>query len=175
MIPSDHYVRFYNEVFKFLDERNELLPYYQEISRHQELHCLKLFQEKGLEGMLEYWSHIAVEENCLLDLEQKDGVLYTHMRKCPSLTKVLDNDAEPCRKYCEHCPGWVLPLFTKCGYYCVYDLIGMDIPQCRKFVTVDLGKARKIYQEWKKRYSSEYLRMNFMPHETAVVPENRTT
>ena len=47
MIPSDHFVRFYNEVFKFLDEHNALDPYYREISRHQELHCLELFRDKG--------------------------------------------------------------------------------------------------------------------------------
>ena len=33
MIPSDHFVRFYNEVFKFLDERGGLEGYYKEISR----------------------------------------------------------------------------------------------------------------------------------------------
>ena len=43
MIPSDHFVRFYNEVFKFLDNQGGLEAYYEEISRHQELHCLQLF------------------------------------------------------------------------------------------------------------------------------------
>ena len=63
MIPSDHFVRFYNEVFKFLDERDALKPYYLEISRHQELHCYDLFMRKGLQGMEEYWGNIRVEEN----------------------------------------------------------------------------------------------------------------
>ena len=35
MIPSDHFVRFYNEVFKFLDEQNGLEKYYHHISKHQ--------------------------------------------------------------------------------------------------------------------------------------------
>ena len=30
MIPSDHFVRFYNEVFKFLDEKGELDKYYRQ-------------------------------------------------------------------------------------------------------------------------------------------------
>ena len=59
MIPSDHFVRFYNEVFKFLDERGDLEEYYQEISRHQELHCLELFREKGLQGVYEYYQKIS--------------------------------------------------------------------------------------------------------------------
>ena len=49
MIPSDHFVRFYNEVFKFLDEHDGLNEYYQEISRHQDFHCLELFRTKGLQ------------------------------------------------------------------------------------------------------------------------------
>ena len=48
MIPSDHFVRFYNEVFKFLDEKNGLEKYYLHISKHQELHCLELFTEKDI-------------------------------------------------------------------------------------------------------------------------------
>ena len=55
MIPSDHFVRFYNEVFKFLDERNELEGFYKEIGKHQELHCYDCFMAKGLNGMEEYW------------------------------------------------------------------------------------------------------------------------
>lgn len=51
MIPSDHFVRFYNEVFKYLDSRNGLAEYYGEISRHQDFHCLELFRKKGLEGV----------------------------------------------------------------------------------------------------------------------------
>ena len=54
MIPSDHFVRFYNEVFKFLDERDGLQPYYEEISRHQELHCLEQFLREGLQGVYKY-------------------------------------------------------------------------------------------------------------------------
>ena len=62
MIPSDHFVRFYNEVFKYLDEKGNLQDYYQEISRHQEHHCLDLFCRKGIAGMREYWGMIAKEE-----------------------------------------------------------------------------------------------------------------
>ena len=66
MIPSDHFVKFYNEVFKFLDRRGngELEKYYQLVSCNQEFHCLELFREKGLAGMYEYWEHIRIEENC---------------------------------------------------------------------------------------------------------------
>ena len=66
MIPSDHFVRFYNEVFKYLENagEGELQKYWLEISHHQERHCLELFKTKGLQGMYDYWEHIRIEENC---------------------------------------------------------------------------------------------------------------
>ena len=87
MIPSDHFVRFYNEVFKFLDEKNDLEAYYLHISRHQELHCLELFRDKGLPGIYEYYLKIRKEENCDLEMELKEHELDFFMRKCPSLSK----------------------------------------------------------------------------------------
>ncbi|MBR4673441.1 MAG: hypothetical protein IKP00_03165 [Victivallales bacterium] len=144
MIPSDHFVRFYNEVFKFLDKNNGLEEYYLEISRHQEGHCYQLFMEKGLEGMEEYWGHIRVEENCVSSSYIKDGVRYSEMNRCPSLSKVLDCDATPCEKYCLHCPGWVIPLMTKCGFYFVDYIIGLADPRCRAFQTEYREKAQKI-------------------------------
>ncbi len=144
MIPSDHFVRFYNEVFKFLDKNNGLEEYYLEISRHQEGHCYQLFMEKGLEGMEEYWGHIRVEENCVSSSYIKDGVRYSEMNRCPSLSKVLDCDATPCEKYCLHCPGWVIPLMTKCGFYFVDYIIGLAEPRCRAFQTEYREKAQKI-------------------------------
>ena len=148
MIPSDHFVRFYNEVFKFLDEKNGLKKYYDEISRHQELHCYQCFMDKGLDGMEEYWGHIRVEENCVAYSEIIDGVRYSFMNRCPSLSKVLDCDAEPCQKYCRHCPGWVLPLMTKCGFYSLSDIRNLDQPQCRSAQTDDIKKAKAVIQKW---------------------------
>ena len=44
MIPSDHFTRFYNEVFKFLEKQGEedLKQYWLEISKNQEKHTLEL-------------------------------------------------------------------------------------------------------------------------------------
>ena len=53
MIPSDHFTRFYNEVFKFLESRGEeaLTTYWLEISKSQSMLTLDLFRENGMEGM----------------------------------------------------------------------------------------------------------------------------
>ena len=144
MIPSDHFVRFYNEVFKFLEKKNGLEPYYLEISRHQELHCLEHFLKKGLQGMEEYWGKIIIEENCICSSWIEDDVRYSHMQKCPSLSKVLDNDATPCEKYCYHCPGWVAPLVTKCGFYYIKYLRALDVPECYSVFSENKEKIKEI-------------------------------
>lgn len=147
MIPSDHFVRFYNEVFKYLETLppEEMQAYYKSISEHQEQHTLQLFREKGLKGMYEYWDHIRFEENCELEMELREDCLIKRMKKCPSLTKVLDNDATPCKSYCFHCPGWVLPVLDKAGYVAHYDLISRDKPCCQNIIyPKSSGKKAKI-------------------------------
>ncbi len=151
MIPSDHFVRFYNEVFKFLEEQGEehLRNYWLEISKHQELHCMELFKTKGLKGMVEYWTHIKDEENCdmtINEVNEVEGHVELEMRKCPSLSKVLDNDATPMERYCDHCAGWCVPLIKKAGFYPVYDIISRKEPRCKLLVfknKEDADKAEK--------------------------------
>ncbi len=130
MLPSDHFVRFYNEAFKFLDERDGLQGFYLEISHHQEMHCLKLFQEKGFDGMAEYWGKIKKEENCHTWGRRYPDHTESRMLRCPSLSKVLDSDAEPCRKYCYHCFGWCAPLLEKAGFVYINNVIDPLQPRC---------------------------------------------
>ena len=153
MLPSDHFVRFYSEVFKFLEKQGSghLEKYWLEISHHQERHCLELFKEKGLQGMYDYWEHIRIEENCDLTLKLSDDCLHSRMNKCPSLSKVLDSDAEPSKRYCEHCAGWVGPLLLKAGYYYVTVTGEPDVPQCESWIYSDKGKALAKIQELKDK------------------------
>lgn len=146
MIPSDHFVRFYNEVFKFLDKKDGLEDYFLEISRHQEHHCLEPFSRKGIAGMKEYWGMIRKEENIVTKTEgfYSETKLLSGGNICPSLTKNLDNDAGLCEKYCRHCPGWVIPIFTKTGFYCVYDLVDLRTPTCSMNVFAIRSEAEEF-------------------------------
>ena len=161
MIPSDHFVRFYNEVFKFLDTKNGLEDYYLHISKHQEHHCLKIFSENGIAGVYEYYVKIRKEENCEMDLELNEDFLFLGMTGCPSLSKNLDNDAGLCIKYCEHCPGWSLPLTKKAGLKVITDIMAPDEPQCCTYYFEDLAKAEKKYQELLETIPADRLRKNF--------------
>ena len=133
MIPSDQFVRFYNEVFKFLDHegQEDLDAYYREVSQQQEMACLDLFRKDGLAGMKAYWDRIAIEENCDMSCELHPDRLEIRMHRCPSLTKAKDNDAGAFIRYCDHCPGWVIPLLEKAGFRCEFDIIDRTRPQCR--------------------------------------------
>ncbi|MBR2440490.1 MAG: hypothetical protein IKB25_09865 [Lentisphaeria bacterium] len=161
MIPSDHFVRFYNEVFKFLDEKDGLQEYYLEISRHQEFHCLKDFREKGLRGVYDYYLKIRKEENCDLDIILNDGELILKMNTCPSLSKAIDNDAGVCPKYCLHCPGWTAPLYQKAGLYQIFDVMGIENPQCIEWIYEAPERAKAKYKELLKSRPAEELRINF--------------
>ena len=109
MIPSDHFVKFYNEIFKYLERRggDALDRYYARVADRQAYFTLEAFKRDGLKGMYDYWERIRIEENCDMTHEYNDTFYHCHMNTCPSLSKVLDNDAEPCGRYCDHCPGWV--------------------------------------------------------------------
>ena len=149
MIPSDHFTRFYNEVFKFLETQGQahLDAYFLEISRNQENHILELIRTEGFAGMYRYWSVIRDEENCELDLGYDDDRFELRMNLCPSLTKAQDNDAATWARYCDHCAGWIGPIMDKTGYHLVYDVIDRDKPQCVMRIFKDAEKAREAERD----------------------------
>ena len=166
MIPSDHFVKFYNEVFKYLQKRGPeaVDTYYKTISEHQKTHCFELFKTKGLAGMKEYWDKIIFEENCDADAILEEGKSYTFiMHHCPSLAKVVDNDAGASEIYCNHCPGWVMPIMSEAGFYSVTDLIGLQIPRCMEKTFAKLEDAQAYLEVVKKRHpdNPELIKCNF--------------
>ena len=163
MIPSDHFVRFYNEVFKFLDTQSGLKDFYLEISRHQEFHCLELYRKLGIRGLYEYYQKIRKEENCDMEIELLGGGhgIMLNFTFCQSLAKALDNDAGVCPKYCLHCPGWSGPLNRKAGFYYVKDLCGLLKPECRTWVYDQFEPAMEKYRELCRSGLGDRLRANF--------------
>lgn len=132
MIPSDHFVRFYNEVFKALERkgRRNLVEYWHELGRLQCIELADRFKAGGIQAAHDYWQRIIKEENCEAEIVRGDGYIEFRMRRCPSLSKVLDNDAEPFELYCDHCMGWVEPVMEKAGLYPVMDMKSRSEPVC---------------------------------------------
>lgn len=144
MIPSDHFGRFYNEILKFLEAKGDaaLESFFLVTSKNHEKHILNLIQTEGLEGMEAYWNMIKVEENCDMDIDRNADRIELRMNLCPSLSKVLDNDATPAHRYCDHCAGWIGPIMDKSGYHMVYDVISRTEPRCTLQIYKDAAKAR---------------------------------
>ena len=71
MLPSDHFVKFYNEIFKYLERKGpeELDRYYERVAERQAFFTLDAFKRDGFKGMYDYWERIRIEENC--DLAEK--------------------------------------------------------------------------------------------------------
>ena len=146
MLPSDHFVRMYNELFKMLEERGEeeLKAYWLEISDLQESLVGPYIANHGLRGMYEYWDKIRVEENCEMDLSVTDRYFEIVMHRCPSLSKNLDNDAGQSIRYCDHCAGWINPLIRNHGYFPVYDIKSRTKPVCQLRVYTTEKEAREF-------------------------------
>ena len=93
MIPSDHFVRYYNEVFKTLQEmgKKELKAYWRQLGNIQIEELGGRFRTGGIKECYEYWKRIKEEENCNATLNLTDEYFEFIMHDCPSLFKVLDN------------------------------------------------------------------------------------
>ena len=149
MLPSDHFVMFYNEAFKFIAERGreDLDRYYARVADRQAYFTLEAFRRDGLKGMYDYWERIRIEENCQMEAELTAECYHLRMLKCPSLTKALESDAGACPVYCDHCPGWVLKVMSMAGYWGVYDIVSRTESVCDLWVYADRELARRKYDE----------------------------
>jgi len=143
MIPSDHFVRYYNEVFKALEEKGHehLVAYWAELGRLQSQELSERFRQGGLQACYEYWSVIEREENCDAKLSLTEDYFQLSMQGCPSLAKVLDNDATPCELYCDHCMGWIEPALETAGLHAVMDMKSRSEPCCLFRIYTDKEKA----------------------------------
>ena len=139
----------YNEVFKSIRELGpaELERYYARVADRQAFFTLDAFRREGLKGMYDYWERIRIEENCQMETELAADHYRLRMTKCPSLTKALESDAGACPVYCDHCPGWVLKVFSMAGYWGVYDLVSREEPVCDNWVYADPELAKRKYDE----------------------------
>ncbi len=149
MIPSDHFVRFYNEVFKALERLGpqHLVAYWRELGRVQSLELADAFRRGGLKACHDYWQRILEEENCEGTLTLTDTYFEFRMRRCPSLSKVLDNDATPCGHYCDHCMGWIQPVMETTGLHAAFDMHSRSEPHCVFRVYANAEQASAFEQQ----------------------------
>jgi hypothetical protein len=151
VIPSDHFVRYYNEVFKALESQglDHLAKYWADIGELQKRELVDAFRKDGLQACYDYWARILKEENCVGQLSLTPDYFELRMDRCPSLSKVLDNDASACGHYCDHCMGWVRPVMDDAGLYAVLDMESRTEPHCVLRVYTDRDKAQQFERQAK--------------------------
>lgn len=162
MIPSDHFVMLYNEIFKFLVKQgpDALDRYYERVAARQGNFTLDEYRRKGLKGVYDYYCRIRREENCDLDLRLTEDCLRLKMNRCPSLAKALESDAGACPVYCDHCPGWCLRVMARVGLWEVYDMKSRAEPVCDEWVYTDRAKCRAKYRELLAKRGPDLVRTN---------------
>jgi len=79
-------------------------------------HAAVLIQEKGFEGMAEYWSHTLAEEEAGYIATKTEDVFRIDMHDCPSKGFLLRNGLEQYSDYCDHCIGWIGPVMKEAGF-----------------------------------------------------------
>ena len=117
------------------------MRYWRELGRVQTIELAEKFRAGGIKACAEYWARILKEENCEGRLMLTDDYFEFRMDRCPSLAKVLDNDAAPCELYCDHCMGWVQPVMEASGLCAVLDMESRREPHCVFRVYADHQKA----------------------------------
>lgn len=151
MIPSDHFVRYYNEVFKSLESQgiDHLTAYWANIGKLQKNELADAFCVGRLQACYDYWTRILKEENCVGRVSLAPDHFELRMDHCPSLSKVLNNDASACEHYCDHCMGWIRPVMDAAGLFAVLDMESRTEPRCVLRVYVDREKAMEFERQAK--------------------------
>lgn len=122
MIGTYDFCAHYEWTFEWLRQQGgeSLVQQYWEEAIYQDSqqHATALIQEKGFDGMLEYWGHTLLEESPSQEftLTPGEGILRCDMHDCPSKGFLLRNNLEQYHDYCDHCIGWVGPLMKDAGY-----------------------------------------------------------
>ena len=165
MMPSDHFVMFYNEMFKYLAKQGPraLDRYYARVAARQGNFTLDRYRRDGLKGVYDYYCRIRVEENCDLDMDLQPDHLLLRMNKCPSLSKALDSDGGASPVYCDHCPGWCLRVLGAAGLWQVFDLISRTKPVCDEWIYTDRELCRRKYEELVAKRGADLVRTNLDP------------
>lgn len=135
MISCTEFIWVYNELFRFLEQRDgeaKVVEFWQGIAENFLDNLRAAIARDGLEGMYQYWNHTLTEEGGRHHLSLYDDMFVIDMHECPSAKLVHQSGrVEPYAKYCEHCRVLYPPLIEAFGYEVDYTIISCEKGQCR--------------------------------------------
>ena len=120
VIPSADFFGVYCATFRYIHDRfgrEALEKFWAEYVADQFLwHLEKLVEEKGLQGMYEYWSHALAEEEADFELELGPDYFAIDLRVCPALRWLRQHGKLCFEDYCAHCPALYSRIMARHGY-----------------------------------------------------------
>ena len=144
MISANEFILFYNEIFKYLDEKfgkDELKKLWDGIKN---TYCKKLdilIREKGLKGMYEFFSKNMIEEGGRYSLILREDEYIEDIHFCPSLGKLLNTHVKPYKNYCEHCAALYNDIIEKHGFEVKSYIIDRERAECRTHIKKKTAKV----------------------------------
>ena len=141
MIPCTDFIPAYNELFRFIEEKQDkaaVTSFWKYLSDTFLTNLRDHVVERGLEGCWIYWSKTLTEEAADFSMELDDEAekFTITMHHCPSKGRLLeDKQVEPYRDYCEHCDVLYRRVLEPLGYKYDLDRSRTDFARCRLTVT----------------------------------------
>ena len=141
MISCTEFIPAYNELFRFIEEKEDkaaVTSFWEYLSDTFLTNLRDHVVERGLEGCWIYWSKTLTEEAADFSMELDDEAekFTITMHHCPSKGRLLeDKQVEPYRDYCEHCDVLYRRVLEPLGYKYDLDRSRTDFARCRLTVT----------------------------------------
>ena len=120
MIGCYDFCGHYEWTFAWLEEQGGhqlVLDYWDNaIHRDSQRHAVELINNKGFDGMREYWGHVLEEEVAGYSVTEGPGLFRIDMHQCPSKGFLIRNGLAQYSDYCDHCIGWIGGMMKEAGY-----------------------------------------------------------
>jgi hypothetical protein len=121
MLGCQDFCGYYDWTFHFIrrcwgQAAVELL-WAEAIGGESQRHYAQAAAQRGLRGLYEAWVGTGKAEHCdwTFTLDENRNVLRWDMRACPSKGFLTRNDLAADEDYCNHCMGWIIPMFESLG------------------------------------------------------------
>lgn len=137
MISCTEFILAYNELFSFLNERygkQAVTEFWEYISDRFLTNLDRLVQEKGIEGMREYWTHTLPEEGADYEMKVTPNEFEIFMKQCPSVDTLNKSGVKRYPNYCDHCDLLYRRVIEKYGFTYNYEFLDREKGICKLMV-----------------------------------------
>ena len=136
MISCTEFIPAYNELFKFIEQREDkkaVTDFWIYLSDAFLTNLKDHVVKHGIRGCWIYWSKTLKEEaaDFSMDLDEEGGEFSIIMHHCPSKGRLLkEKHVKPYRDYCEHCDMLYRRVLEPLGYKYDLDRTQTDLARC---------------------------------------------